>query len=72
MLAIGAHSDDIELRCGGMLLNTVKGGYDVHMYTNTLGETSGDTNQRAREFFESEFIGTKASWIDHSEDTRIN
>ena len=38
ILAIGAHPDDIELGCGGVLLKVVKQGHKIWMYTLTRGE----------------------------------
>jgi LmbE family N-acetylglucosaminyl deacetylase len=42
ILAIGAHPDDIELGCGGLLLKAVRQGHSVWMYTLTRGAASGD------------------------------
>jgi LmbE family N-acetylglucosaminyl deacetylase len=73
ILAIGAHPGDIALGCAGMLLKAVKSGLNVYMYTLTDGGASGDTNQRTRELIESsKFIGAKAHWIDHFEDTHLS
>jgi LmbE family N-acetylglucosaminyl deacetylase len=73
ILAIGAHPDDIELGCGGMLLKTVKHGHKVFMYTLTKGEACGDPEQRKIEQMESSrIIGAKASWIDNFEDTKLS
>ena len=46
ILAIGAHPDDIELGCGGLLIKAARQGHDVHMYSLTRGAASGDPNQR--------------------------
>jgi hypothetical protein len=35
ILAIGAHPDDIELGCGGLLLKAVRKGHNLWMYTLT-------------------------------------
>ncbi len=32
ILAVGAHPDDIELGCGGLLIKAVKQGHYVYMY----------------------------------------
>jgi LmbE family N-acetylglucosaminyl deacetylase len=72
ILAIGAHPDDIELGCGGLLLKAVKQGHNVWMYTLTRGEASGDPSQRTCEQIESaKFIGADTLWIDRFEDTRL-
>lgn len=73
ILAIGAHPDDIEIGCGGMLLRASKYGHTVFMYTLTQGEVCGDPEQRKIEQKESSrIIGAKASWIDNFEDTKLS
>jgi LmbE family N-acetylglucosaminyl deacetylase len=72
ILAIGAHPDDIELGCGGLLLKAVKQGHDVYMYTLTQGGASGNPEERTLELKQSsKIIGAKASWIDNFEDTKL-
>lgn len=66
ILAIGAHPDDIELGCGGLLLKATKQGHNAYMYTLTHGEASGDPQLRIDELKRSsKIIGTKALWIDN-------
>jgi len=73
ILAIGAHPDDIELGCGGLLIKAARQGHNVHMYTLTRGGASGDPEQRTKELIQSaKFIGAKALWIDNFEDTKLN
>ena len=73
VLAIGAHPDDIELGCGGMLLKASRQGHGVYMYTLTRGAASGDPEQRTKELMQSaKFIGAKALWIDNFEDTKLS
>ena len=73
ILAIGAHPDDIELGCGGMLLKASRQGHNVYMYTLTRGAASGDPEQRTKELMQSaKFIGAKALWIDNFEDTKLS
>jgi LmbE family N-acetylglucosaminyl deacetylase len=38
--AIGAHPDDTELGCGGLLIKSARQGHNVFMYTLTRGEIS--------------------------------
>src|SRR5215469_3209595 len=72
ILAIGAHPDDIELGCGGLLLKAAKQGHNIWMYTLTRGEASGDSAQRTREQIEAaKFIGADILWIDEFEDSKI-
>ena len=73
ILAIGAHPDDIELGCGGLLLRAVRQGHNVYMYTLTRGGASGDPSQRTKELLQSaKFIGAKKVWIDNFEDTKLS
>src|SRR5574338_442396 len=73
ILALGAHPDDIELGCGGLLLRAAKQGHNIFMYTLTRGGASGDPEQRTRELLRSaKFIGAKRVWIDNFEDTRLS
>ena len=73
ILAIGAHPDDIELGCGGLLIKAARQGHEVFMYTLTRGAASGDPEQRTNELVQSgKFIGAKALWIDNFEDTKLN
>jgi len=60
ILAIGAHPDDIELGCGGLLLKAARQGHTVFMYSVTRGAVSGDPEQRTQELKRSaKFIGAK-------------
>lgn len=49
VLAIGAHPDDVEVGCGGILLGHVAQGHDVSVLTLTGGELNGMPAERARE-----------------------
>jgi len=72
ILAIGAHPDDIELGCGGLLLKAVKSSHNIFMYTLTRGEAGGDSNSRTQELmYSANFIGAKKLWIDNFEDTKL-
>jgi LmbE family N-acetylglucosaminyl deacetylase len=72
ILAVGAHPDDIELGCGGLLLKAVSHGHNVFAYTLTRGYPSGDSFIRIQEFVKSaEFMGVRTAWIDNFEDTKL-
>jgi LmbE family N-acetylglucosaminyl deacetylase len=72
ILAIGAHPDDVELGCGGLLIKAVRQGHDVYMYAATKGEAGGDPKERTEELKRSsKFIGAKNLWIDNFEDSRL-
>jgi LmbE family N-acetylglucosaminyl deacetylase len=73
ILAVGAHPDDIELGCGGLLLKASRQGHNIFMYTVTRGAASGDPEQRTKELMQSaKFIGAKRLWIDNFEDTKLS
>jgi len=72
ILAIGAHPDDIELGCGGLLLKAARQGHNVYMYSLTRGGASGDPTQRTEELKRSaRFIKAKKVWIDDFEDSKL-
>ena len=72
ILAIGAHPDDIELGCGGLLIKAARNGHNVHMVSLTKGEVAGDPKERADELKRSaKFIGAKNLWIDNFDDTSL-
>ena len=48
-LAIGAHPDDVEIGCGGLLLRHAAAGDEVAILTLTGGEAGGEVADRARE-----------------------
>ena len=74
ILAIGAHPDDIELGCGGLLLKAARQDHHkIFMYTLTRGGASGDPEERTRELIQSaKFIGAQKLWIDNFEDTKLS
>lgn len=73
ILAIGAHPDDVELGCGGLLIKAARQGHNVYMYSLTRGSASGDPKERTHELMRSaKFIGAKNLWIDDFEDTQLS
>jgi len=63
ILAVGAHPDDIELSCGGLLLQMAERGYRFSMIDLTAGElgSRGTREQRAKEAkAAAEFMGASA------------
>jgi LmbE family N-acetylglucosaminyl deacetylase len=73
ILAIGAHPDDIELGCGGLIYKAVRKGHNVFMYTLTRGAAAGNPIERTKELITtSRFIGANTLWIDDFEDTRLS
>jgi hypothetical protein len=73
ILAIGAHPDDIEIGCGGMLIKAVRNGHSVYLYNITQGEKAGDPQQRAAELRRTaRYIGAKGLYIDRFPDTQLS
>ncbi|MGI0086869.1 MAG: PIG-L deacetylase family protein [Nitrosotalea sp.] len=73
ILAIGAHPDDIELGCGGLLIKAVRRGHNVFMYSLTRGGIGGNPNHRSDELQRSaQFIGAKHLWIDNFPDSKLS
>lgn len=73
ILAIGAHPDDIELGCSGLLIKAAKNGHSVYLYNLTQGEKAGNPYQRIEEVRRSaRYIGAKAVYIDKFPDTQLS
>jgi LmbE family N-acetylglucosaminyl deacetylase len=49
ILAIGAHPDDIEFGCGGMLAKYAQRGHSVYLFVATEGGLGGEPEVRRRE-----------------------
>ncbi len=49
ILAIGAHPDDIEVGCGGTLLQYAQDGHEIHLLVMTEGHMGGDGTTRKDE-----------------------
>jgi len=56
VLAIGAHPDDIEYGCGGMLIKYAERGHAVYMFVASDGALGGDGALRRREQQDSAVI----------------
>ena len=73
ILAIGAHPDDVDIGCGGMLIKAVKNGHSVYLYSVTQGEKGGDPRQIMGELrATARYIGAKALYIDRFPDTQLS
>ena len=73
ILAIGAHPDDIELGCGGLLIKAVRNGHSVYLYNITQGEKAGNPQQRKDELRSTaRYIRAKALYIDRFPDTQLS
>jgi LmbE family N-acetylglucosaminyl deacetylase len=56
VLAIGAHPDDIEYGCGGMLTKYAQKGHDVYLWVASDGSLGGDGSLRRKEQADSAII----------------
>jgi LmbE family N-acetylglucosaminyl deacetylase len=73
ILGIGAHPDDIELGCGGVLLKAAKSGHNVYLHILTRGSASGDPVERTREVMRSaKLLGARDFLIDDFQDTKLS
>jgi LmbE family N-acetylglucosaminyl deacetylase len=73
ILAIGAHPDDIELGCGGLLIKAVRNGHSVYLYNLTQGERAGNPGERTQELKRAaRYLGAKALFIDRFPDTKLS
>ena len=73
ILAIGAHPDDVELGCGGVLLKSINEGHNVYALTLTRGSASGDPEKRCEELvYSANYMGLNTLWIDNFEDSKLS
>ena len=65
ILAIGAHPDDIELFCGGVLMRAIREGHEVRCLICSDGETQGfHNNERVKEQKEAwKFLRVKKGYM---------
>ena len=72
ILAIGAHPDDIEYGCGGMLAKYARKGHDVYMFVASDGARGGDGAVRRREQDEAaRILGVREVFWGGSLDTEV-
>jgi LmbE family N-acetylglucosaminyl deacetylase len=72
VLALGAHPDDIEFGCGGMLTKYAEKGHDVFLYVASDGGLGGDGTTRRREQTDSALIiGAKDVFWGEYPDTEV-
>jgi LmbE family N-acetylglucosaminyl deacetylase len=72
VLAIGAHPDDIEYGCGGMLAKYVLRGHSVYMFVASNGARGGRADERRREQKESaRILGVRKVFWGGYRDTEV-
>ncbi|MFC1454406.1 PIG-L deacetylase family protein [Verrucomicrobiota bacterium] len=71
ILAIGAHPDDIEIGCGGLLLKAVEASHEVFLYVLTEGDINPDTDRRGEQKKAAKFLGAKKLFWGGFKDTKL-
>jgi len=72
ILAIGAHPDDIEYGCGGMLAKYARRGHVVFVFVASDGALGGDATVRRREQEESaQILGVRKVFWGEYPDTEV-
>lgn len=71
ILAIGAHPDDIEYGCGGLLLMAVAASHTVFLNVLTEGDLNPGTNRRAEQEKAAGFLGARKLFWGGFKDTRL-
>jgi LmbE family N-acetylglucosaminyl deacetylase len=74
ILAVGAHPDDVEFGCGGILVKEIVRGHEVTILSLSRGEaaSSGDPRTRRREAeAAAEVMGARLEFIELEGDSRI-
>ncbi len=71
ILALGAHPDDIEYGCGGLLLLATEAGHDVFLSVLTDGTGSTDVDRRAEQEQAAQFLGARDLFWGNFEDTKL-
>jgi len=72
VLAFGAHPDDIEYGCGGMLAKYAQRGHTVYMFVASDGSLGGDPEVRRREQEEAaRILGVRKVFWGEYQDTEV-
>jgi len=71
ILALGAHPDDIEYGCGGLLLMAVAASHEVFLNVMTKGDLNPRVNRRAEQEKAAKFLGAKKLFWGGFKDTEL-
>jgi LmbE family N-acetylglucosaminyl deacetylase len=72
ILALGAHPDDIEYGCGGMLTKYAQRGHSVYIFVASDGALGGDPAVRRREQEEAaQILGVRKVFWGEYQDTEV-
>jgi len=71
ILALGAHPDDVEYGCGGMLLQAVDSGHDVFLHVLTDGSITSDADRQAEQATAAAFLGARDVFWEGMKDTTL-
>jgi len=72
VLAIGAHPDDVEIGCGGILLNHRNNGDEIAILTLSSGKCGGETALRIKEAMEAAALLQANLFMGGLEDTKVS
>jgi len=72
ILAIGAHPDDVEIGCGGILIGHRNAGDEIGILTLSNGKCGGDTSTRIEESRQAAEILGATLIMEDLEDTKIS
>ena len=73
ILAIGAHPDDIEFGCGGMLIKYAQKGHNIYLLVLTAGGIGGDSEIRKKEQEEAaKFMKARQVFWGDFQDTELS
>lgn len=71
ILALGAHPDDIEYGCGGLLLMAVAAGHEVYLAVLTAGDLDPALDRRVEQENAAELLGAKKLFWGSFQDTGL-
>jgi len=71
ILALGAHPDDIEYGCGGLLLMAAAASHEVFLNVMTEGDLNPKVNRRAEQDKATAFLGAKKLFWGGFKDTQL-
>lgn len=71
ILAIGAHPDDIEYGCGGLLLMAAAKSHEVYLLVMTEGEIHSSTSRRAEQEQAAAYLGASKLFWGGFQDTQL-
>ncbi|MBN2301534.1 MAG: PIG-L family deacetylase [Lentisphaerae bacterium] len=71
ILAIGAHPDDIEYGCGGLLIRGADAGHEIFLHVLTDGSATTDADRKTEQSTAAEMLGAKELFWGGFKDTGL-